>query len=691
MAAIVETPTTTASGPDARRRRSLAALWRGRADDAVWVRPALLGLLAVTALLYLVGLSRNGWANEYYSAAAQAGSESWKAWFFGASDSSSFITVDKPPASLWVMGLSVRLFGLSSFAVLLPQALMGVASVGLLYAAVRRVSGPAAGLLAGAVMAVTPVATLMFRFNNPDALLVLLLVAAAYAVVRAIESGATRWLVLAGVLVGFGFLTKMLQAFLVLPAFGIAYLVAGPAQLGKRVRQLLVAGVAVVVSAGWYIALVELLPESVRPYIGGSQNNSILELTLGYNGLGRITGDETGSFGFGNGAGSAFGGAPRLTRLFGEEFGGQTSWLLPAALIAFVGLLWVTRRSPRTDRVRAAALLWGGWLLVTGLVFSYMNGIIHGYYTVALVPAIAALVGMAAAAFWRAGVAGRVWLAAMIGVTTWWSTVLLGRSPDFQPWLRLVVGIAGVAAVAAVLAPLVSSLGSRYVRGLSAAGIGAGLIVALAAPLAYSLETAASTNTGSLPSAGPTTTSGGFGGGGAGGPGGGGGPGGQPPQGAPGGRMPDGRGGQMRDGQGGQAGQPGAVGGGGGGGLTGGSAVSGELVALLQAGSAGYDWAAAAVGSTGAAALQLASEEPVLALGGFNGTDPSPTLAEFQQLVADGRVHYFISGQASFGGSDSMSQITEWVAANFASTTVGSQTVYDLTGGNGSSGDGQSA
>src|SRR6266567_1560434 len=216
----------------------LAGLLRGQVDQPAWARPALLALLGATAVLYLAWLDRSAWANDFYSAAVQAGSTSWKAFFFGSFDASSFISVDKTPASLWVMDLSARIFGLNYWSVLVPQALEGVACVGVLYAAVRRWFGPAAGLLAGAVLALTPVAVLMFRFNNPDALLVLLLVAGAYAVTRAIEDGRTRWLVLAGSLVGFGFLTKMLQAFLLLPALGIASLVPGPPKPGRRLCQL---------------------------------------------------------------------------------------------------------------------------------------------------------------------------------------------------------------------------------------------------------------------------------------------------------------------------------------------------------------------------------------------------------------------------------------------------------------------
>ncbi|MDY7090021.1 MAG: glycosyltransferase family 39 protein, partial [Actinomycetota bacterium] len=397
----------------------------------VWVRPALVALLLATGVLYLWGLSRNGWANAFYSAAVQAGSESWKAFFFGSSDAANSITVDKTPASLWVMALSARVFGVSSWSILVPQALMGVASVALLFATVRRWYGPAAGLLAGAVLALTPIAVLMFRFNNPDALLVLLMMAGAYATVRAVENGSTKWIVLAGVFVGFGFLAKMLQALLVVPAFALTYLIAGPPKLAKRIGQLLLSGLAVVVSAGWYIAIVELVPASMRPYIGGSQNNSILELALGYNGLGRLNGNETGSVGGGGGfGGGGMWGSTGLTRMFDSAQGGQISWLLPAALILLVAGLVTTVRRERTDRQRAGLILWGGWLLVTGLVFSFMQGIFHAYYTVALAPAVGAVVAMGVSLLWRRGLVASLTLAATVAITAWWSWRLLGLSAD---------------------------------------------------------------------------------------------------------------------------------------------------------------------------------------------------------------------------------------------------------------------
>ncbi len=685
-------------GPAAGGR--FARLLRGSDDDPRWARPALLALLALTALLYTAGLSRSGWANDYYAAAVQASTKSWKAFFFGSSDASNFITVDKTPASLWVMDISARIFGVNYWSLLLPQALEGVATVGVLYATVRRWFGPAAGMLAGAVMAVTPVAALMFRYNNPDALLTLLITVAAYAVTRAIEAGKTRWLVLAGALVGFGFLTKMLQAFLVVPAFAVAYLVAGPHGLARRLWQLLAGGAALLLAAGWWVAAVLLTPAADRPFIGGSTTNSILQLTFGYNGLGRLNGNETGSVGFNRGgAGPATGGSASITRLFNAAMGGQVSWLLPAAVIALAALLWGTRRAQRTDRTRAAALLWGGWLLVTGGVFSYMAGIIHPYYTVALAPAIGALVGIGAVQLWRVRDGwpgherswfGRGTLAAGVAATALWSYVLLDRTPAWHPWLRVVVLLAGIAAVIALLAgrrlssvpPVAGARAARVRPALLAAGCSLALIAALAGPAGYSLDAAATPHTGGLPAAGPTVTA--FGG-----------PGGR--FGGPGvfGRGGFGRGaGQGSAGTGGVGGGPAAgsrPGGGfrgafpggargGFGGLGGNTQVSSALTALLKDGASGYRWAAATVSSDGAAPLQLASGEPVMAIGGFNGTDPAPTLAKFERYVADHEIHYFIgANRDSFGGgSGEAARITAWVRAHFTAQTVGGETVYDL-------------
>ncbi|MEU9012068.1 glycosyltransferase family 39 protein [Streptomyces sp. NPDC048479] len=695
----------------------MARIWRGREEDAPWVRPAFLAILLATALFYVYNLSASGYANSFYSAAVQAGSESWKAFFFGSSDAANSITVDKPPAALWPMALSVRIFGLGSWQILLPEVLMGVATVGVVYGAVRRRFTPAAGLIAGAVLALTPIAALMFRFNNPDALLALLMTVTVYCVLRALEDARTKWLVWAGVAVGFAFLTKTLQAFLILPPLALVYTVCAPTTVRRRLGQLALAGVAMVVAGGWWVAIVELWPAASRPYIGGSQNNSFLELTFGYNGLGRINGNETGSVGGGGGGGAGGRGGggwgeTGIDRMFSAGVGGQISWLLPAALLLLVAGIVVTWRARRTDTARAAFLVWGSSLLMTAGIFSFMAGIFHEYYTVALAPYIAALVGMGATVLWeeRTKLLGSAALGGTVAVTAYWSYTLLGRSTDYLPWLRWAVLIGGLAAAAGLL------LSGRMGRRLALGAAGLGIAVSLAGPLAYSFTTVSEGHAGSIVTAGPAVA------GGRGGPGGGGGPRGGGDGGGPGGRMqPPGQqgqgqgqqggpaggmgqpptGGQMGQGQGqgqGQGrlpggfpgqGERGAGAGGGGGGMGGllqGANVNSAVEAKLKRNADDYTWAAAAIGSQNAASYQLATEKPVMAIGGFNGSDPSPSLARFKQYVADGKIHYFISsGNGSGGGmgggpgGNSNSVITSWIESTFTKVTVSGTTLYDLT------------
>ena len=589
-------------------------------------RVSLLMLLGGTALLYIWDLGASGWANQFYAAAVQAGSQSWEAMFFGSSDAANAITVDKTPAALWVMDLSARIFGFNSWSLLVPQALEGVAAVAMLYAAVRRVGGHGAGLLAGAVLALTPAATLMFRFDNPDALLVLLLTVAAYCVVRAIEKDSSAWwLPLAGVAIGFGFLAKMMQAFLVLPAFAAVFLLAAQVPLRTRIVRSVIAVVVTVVSAGWYLAIVALWPESARPYIGGSQNNSVLELALGYNGFGRLTGNEVGGLGNMNfDVGWA--------RLFGSEMGGQIAWLLPAALILGIAGLWVTRRAPRTDTVRASLLLWLGWLVVTGVVFSFANGIMHPYYTVALAPAVGGAVGVGASLLWqrRNDIRATAVLTGTMLVTTMAAIVLLVRTEDWNPWLRPAIVVVGVVAAGMLFCA------GRLPKAIATAAVALAVLAGLSGPGAYSLATAATPHTGAIPSAGPSSGAG------------------------PGGGMPTG-------------------------GLLGGVTPGANVTAALRANADDYTWAAATVGSSNAAGYQLETGNPVMAVGGFNGTDPAPTLAQFQDYVAEGRIHYFIDSEIMRGfgsektGSDAASDIAAWVAANYTATTIDGVTLYDLT------------
>lgn len=692
-------------------------LGRGRPQDPAWARPALLGVLALTAVLYLWDLGASGWANSFYAAAVEAGAKSWKAFFFGSFDSSNFITVDKPPASLWVMDISARIFGVNSWSILVPQALEGVAAVGVVYVTVRRWASAGAGLIAAVVMALTPVAALMFRYNNPDALLVLLLCLGADALTVATEKPSLRWLLLAFALVGLGFMTKMLQAYLVVPAMAATFFVAAPTGWWRRTWHLALGGVALLVSSFWWVMAVMAVPAADRPYIGSSQDNSLWNLIFGYNGLGRLTGNENGSV-----AGGAPGTASRwgltgLTRLFGSEMGTQISWLLPAALVLLAVVIGVSWRHHRTSVLRASVVLWGGWLLVTGVAFSMGQGIIHPYYNVALAPAIGAVVGTGAWALWqrRSSLWARLVMAGVVGLTGWWSSALLDRAPTWHPDLRaIILAAAAVGALALVVFPYISHRATSLVARAGALGVTA--VAVLLGPASYSLATAATPHSGAIPSAGPAGNGGppgGFSGfafrRNANFPPGGAFPGGASPAGGnlPGGAFP-GNGGPPNGGFPGAAGRPpglggpgaangfgggrGGFGGGrggfGGGGLLNGSTPNTAITDALKAGASKYTWVAAVVGANQASGYQLAADEPVMAIAGFNGTDPAPSLAQFEKDVSEHKVHYFIAsggfgprGGAGSGGQAVSAQIASWVEANFASSTVGGVTVYNLAPG----------
>jgi 4-amino-4-deoxy-L-arabinose transferase-like glycosyltransferase len=682
----------TSSVPDASERANPA-----------WARAALIALLVCTAGAYLWDLSLSGYANSFYAAAVQAGTKSWKAMFFGSLDSSNFITVDKPPGSLWVMELSGRIFGVSSWSMLAPQVLEGVAAVAMLHAAVKRWFGAGAGLVAGALLAITPVAALMFRFNNPDALLVCLLVAGAYCLVRALEGASTRWVIAAGAMIGFAFLAKMMQAFLVLPAFGLVYLAAAPTGLRRRLWQLLAGAAAIVVSCGWWVAIVAAWPVGSRPFIDGSPDNNIFNLILGYNGLGRIFGASGPG---GGGGGANFSGPTGALRLFDSEMGAQASWLLPAALLSLLVGLWYSRRAPRTDRTRAAMLLWGGWLIVSAVVFSFGSGVIHTYYTVALVPAIAALIAITGELLWRRRetLAARALAATAVLMTAAWSWSLLDRTPQWESWMRVLIPASAVIAVIGLLA---APALRRFGRTASIATATLAAVACLSAPLAYSAQTITTAHTGSIPSAGPGSSLGrgraggapggrggaipGAGGAGASGlpggpgaaPGPSGGPGAGPTRGsasrsaAPAGAQLFGssRASSRHSGAGAGAGPGGA-----------GVNVSAALKKALESEAARFRWVAAVSGSQTAASLELATGgAPVMAIGGFNNEGGRLTLAEFERYVARGEIHYYFASSAGGGGpggslgASSTSSITGWVEAHFKSVKLGGQTVYDLT------------
>jgi 4-amino-4-deoxy-L-arabinose transferase-like glycosyltransferase len=661
---------TTISRPEAGRAFTpgtpalLGRLARARSAEAAWAAPAMVSVALVAAVLYLVNLTVSGYANTYYSAAALAGSQSWSSWFFGSIDSANFISVDKPPLATMLMGLSVRLLGLSSWSILLPEALAGVAMVVVLMLAVRRTFGPAAAVIAGLVAALTPAAVLIFRFNNPDALLTLLLVVSAYAVIRALEGGRLRWVALAGALVGFGFLTKYLQAYFVLPAFAFVWAFAAPGSVRHRLAGLAVAALAVVAASGWWVAIMELIPAASRPFIGGSETNSVLDLLLGYDGLGRIFGQGGGS----GGGGGGFSGTPGLLRLFNAELGGQVAWLLPLAIGSFGLGLWARGRAPRTDPVRAGYLLWGLWLVIHAVVFSFMSGIIHSYYAVAMAPAIGALVGAGIVELWRLRGryrwGGLAFAPAIVG-SALFAWQLLDRTPDFAPGLGIAI-VAVAVAVSIVLAVPRTTLMPR-IAGLAAS---VALAALLAAPAAYAIDTMQTAYSSGDASAGPAVqSSDGFGGG----------------RGLAGGTPPTAGtfpGGGATGNAPNNLTTPTGLAGGGPSGM-GGTQIDSAMTDYLVANRGSATWIVAVSGANEAGQIELATGLPVMAMGGFTGSDPTPTLAQLQAFVASGQLRYVLvggggGGGGGFGGS---SEISTWVAANGTVVeSVGNGTLYDLAG-----------
>lgn len=676
-------------------------LWQrvflGKPTDPRWARPLLLVVLGLATALYCWNLSGNGYANEFYAAAVKSGTHSWSSMFFGSLDTGNFITVDKPPFALWVMEISCRIFGFSSLAMLLPIALCGVAAVGVLYSAVRRTFGPAAGLIAAVVSAVTPIAVAINRDNNPDPVLVLLMTLGAWFTLEAIRTKKLRHLLWGAVMIGCAFNTKTLAGYIVLPALTLVYLYAAEGGFWKRIKHLTVFTGVLAVASFWWMVIVDAIPAGDRPYVGGSTDDSEWGLATGYNGLGRITGNESGSPGGGGGGSTTFSGTSGLGRMFNDILGTQISWLLPAAAILFVAALVLRGRAPRTDQARAALLLWGLWLGVHFAVFSFQSGVIHPYYTTAMAPAIGGLVGSGGVTVWKAiRTSDWAWLVLPVttAITAYWSVTLLDDD-SYAPWLVPVIVVAAVAAIAALV--LMKLRPAQRIR-LGGLGLAALLLVGLAGPTAFAASAASSTTNGVNPLAGPSSGSlggapGGAAGGGpgrfpgstsgrpsggAGGPGGGQGFGGPPsgtgeqssqsgglPGGFPGGTG-SGTGGTGRGTLPGRGAGAGTVGAGGG---TGGD-VSSAMIAYLEKNQGSAKWLLAVSDSNTAAQIMLQTNQAVISMYGFTGSDPAMTVAKMEQLVASGELKYVMlgggmgGGGAGAGGTSSSTSVDSWMQAN---------------------------
>jgi 4-amino-4-deoxy-L-arabinose transferase-like glycosyltransferase len=621
-----------------------------------WQRYALVAILALAAVLYGWVLWTDSWGNAYYTAAVKSMSSSFTNFLFGSLDPAGVVTVDKPPLALWPQVISVQIFGFHNWSVLLPQVVEGVAAIFLLHRTVRMWAGENAALVAALVFALTPITVAITRTNNTDTMLVLTLVAAAYALTRALKAAEqgtrTKWLLFAAFLIGCGFLAKMAAAYIVIPAFFAAYLAARPAPWRRRVLDMAGAAVVLLASSLWWVAAVDLWPGR-KPYIGGSTDGTALDLVLGYNGLGRVFGGGgngnagavtgappadgggpggPGGPGPGGPGGASFGGESGLGRLFNEAVGGQISWLLPLALIALVvaavlGFRRWRRSAPADAAHRAGWVLWGGWLVVFALVFSFQNGVFHPYYTTVMAPAIGALVGAGTVWAFRKyrEPEGHGWLVlpACVAVAAVWAWVLISRDTSWHGWLRYAVVIVALGAILALV-----------LRKVPRVGLGLGLVAVLLAPAVWSAAGAVSTTAiASLPAAGPVED-----------------------------EMPVGW-------------------------------DSGELTSdqrkildYAKWHSSGAEITLAVEGGASAAtAYIVATDETVVGMGGFDGKDPVPSVDQLSTWVREGRLRFVLTG----GGMMMMDETTviersEWVEQNCKPVlTVGSEgeTLHECTAG----------
>ena len=695
----------------------------------VFARPELLGVLVLAAVLNLWDLSINGAANTFYAGAVKSMAGSWHDFLYNAMDRSGLMTVDKPPLSDWIQALSVRVFGYSSWSMLVPQAVMGIIAAGLMYDLVRRHFGRVGGFAAGVALATTPTIVAVSRHNNPDELLVMLSVAAVWCALRALDTGRTRWLVWTGVMVGLGFETKMGVALLLVPAIVTAWVwvrwqpgprfgARGPAAWAGAIRpnlrmfrQLVWGGAALTVTGLAWPVLVWLTPAAQRPWISGTSDNSIWSLIVGYNGLGRISGQTGGPGGAGGGPGgganSLFGGGTGVFRLIGSSLGDQAGWLLGFALVVLLALIALTRLRRRDVRTGFLIVV-GGTLLTVGVVFSFASGIFHPYYVSMVAPWAAALIGAGVGEMLPRplGIAGSLSSARIVGALALiggaaTELVVLHQTEGRLSWAQPLVIVMGIGGGLVLLLSLPGRIRSVVVAVAVAA--------LLAAPATWATETLGYATNGTFPTGGPEIAQvGGFGAPGGGGVAGRrGAPGGQggffglfgrAGGGGPGrlrsgpGRLrggPPGRGFAAGDTGGGFAGGIGrGIGGGFGGGFGAGQSAA-ELDAAARYASAHGGGTVAVESQSTAAQSIVDGYSNVAGIGGFSGRESSVTAQWIATMVRQGRLRYILGGGSggftlpgdTRTGSASTIALAERLATKVTFSYDGqSVTMYDLKG-----------
>lgn len=625
------TSTTSPPAEPATGWRRALGVWRKYAPESI--------LYGIAALVYFWNLTINGWGNPYYASAAQVGASDLQGLFYGSADAGNGLSVDKPPAHLWIIALSIKLFGLSSFSVLAPQALMGIGTVSAVYRTMLYWSSRRQSFITGLLVILIPVTSMIFRFNNPDALLLFLWSLAVLFAVKAVDKSQVRYLYATAFILGIAFLCKQFQGWILMPALGIAFLAFGGGPLRARLHKLLGATVIALIPPSVWTAIVEITPPSQRPWVGGTSTNSFLDLTFGYNGLGRLTGktdlgavnpkDFSGVVGY----------DASPIRLFTINYAPEVAWLLPVAFAgcALLVIRLYRRRSSRLESYATALTV--VWFLTTFAVLSFMTGDIHPYYTSMLALPMATMAAAAFEEFWvnRHKKAYVRWAAILTlfcavltaGILTWFQ--------DWQPWAAFGIKVGAVASTVGMLLFQVA----KRPRAVSASLLLAGTTM-LIIPSLFIVDSISTPQQGSFPISGPVPTAESW---------------------------------HKRDADQLRQGEKSKYA------LSRGEPVVTEIAALIEATPPNSRWAAATTGSENAALYQLATRRPILSIGGFSALDAYPSLDTFKDYIRTGAVHYYIHqpGILSWSAAPNTLSVVSWIQDHYAYRQFAGVRLYDLT------------
>ncbi len=610
---------------------------REQAVQPLWHRIALAAVLLLSIFMNFFQLGQTGYGNPYYAAAVRSMGDNWQNFFFASFDPGGFVTVDKPPLGFWLQTLSTKFFGFGAFSILFPQALCGVLAILLLYALVRRHFGVVAGLLAALALAVSPISVVTSRNNTIDSTLALVLLLATWAVIHAAETGQLRWLLLSSVFVGLGFNIKMAEAYLIIPALVMTYMLCAPRSIWTRIWHLaLFTVLALTLSASWALA-VDLTPAPQRPYIGSTQNNSALSLAFDYNGLGRLRIGENETSANQAEAGSSTKntetnigkivrgqsggyfserGTPSPFRLFDVSLGGQIGWLLPFALLSILALVWRRRLHFQTGRQHLALVLWGMWLLPMVIFFTLTHSF-HKYYLTEIAPGLCALFGIGLVVMckdYRNG-GWRGWLLPLtLLITAATQIYMLTSYPTWSQWLSPIIASLSVLAVIALIVLRVRPqlMSHASIMRIASIAVSIGLFALLITPIVWSGYSVVRNTASSSPFAGPTTNE----------------------------TIADflgsasnnqsasttytrGKGTPTKSSN--QAAQTNAA-----------------LISYLEANQGNTKFLVAVPSGIIGAPIILATNKPVMAMGGYDGDDPILTINQLQNLIRNGTVRFFL-------------------------------------------------